>query len=1202
MKKYLYLILGMVVMFAGTVYALPYFSSQKTLIPTDANQDLGTTTVQTGQGSTWRRIYIQGSDGCLTLVSNLITPSGVACGSGSGGGISFSADSNFNQQVYSTSTPTLWFKSGLFASSTSWFNNIQALYASSTGFSSFYASSTFQTIGNLTFGGVTASTWPAFCVTITGSSDLCDGNDASGAGGSSAYETATTSDIALSQVAYIAKVSGRTTLASAATSTLTGTGPISISNSPNILGASGAVISCATCLTSYDPFTHSTQYPFNSATTSIISIGTTTPYYSLTVASTTGAQIALSDGTAGIAQWTFRNAGGNFYISTTTVAGTATTSVSLLSIDGTTGTSTFSGGIRIKKSPGFLDFFSNATNPTLRSGISFYEINESPQFGIMYDGSGIGDANKLVLTDPVNAVDRVTFLRGGATGIGTTTPSAIANLTLATTTTPQLSLSAGLGLSQWMFRNAGGDFFLSTSTVTGESTTTKAAFSITNGGVYSISTSTTGVLQVGANGNLFVGPASGSGTVTSVDIASADSSLTVGGGAITTSGTLTAILNMANINSWTGRQNFLNASSSLFSAGYAKIGSSASTTIDTAGNVTLPAAGLLTIPALTTGILSVDAGGQVFRTATSTPTVTAPITYSGTLGQFNGGASGAFGCTSASAGVAGCITATDYSILKTATTTFTWPLIYTNSTNAATWGGLSTSSAIASGAAVLYATGVNTMASAATGTISASGGITVTAAQSVIGSGLTVGCTVATVSVAGCISAGSFSQFNSATTTFSSPLTYTLGTNAVTCATCLTSYDPFSHSTQYPFNFSTTSTISIGTTTPYYNTFASTTGPQLMLGGRLTNGGVSDWTLRSVGGNLYLATTTTAGTATSSAASAIAFGLNGSVTFPGLLGCDTINSDATGLFVCGNDGGITSYDAWTHSTQYPYNSATTSRMGFGTTTPYYNTFASTTGPQLAFSDGTAGIASWAVRNAGGDLSFSTTTTAGSATTSTAALTLLATGKPGLAISSSTPFATLSVNPLAGDFSAQFAVGSTSKSSFIIDNSGHIFAPLLSQSAGAQTYTVCGAATTFEIIFDTLTCATSAAKYKTNIDDLDIGLSELMKVRPVVYNWILTGNPAYDNDRNINHQQIGLIADEVEKIDSRLVTYDKEGEIHGFNYEQYTAWLTKAIQELNTKVENMQIGKVKRSMEENWQWGVIGLLVLWNLYLTFRKRK
>lgn len=169
--------------------------------------------------------------------------------------------------------------------------------------------------------------------------------------------------------------------------------------------------------------------------------------------------------------------------------------------------------------------------------------------------------------------------------------------------------------------------------------------------------------------------------------------------------------------------------------------------------------------------------------------------------------------------------------------------------------------------------------------------------------------------------------------------------------------------------------------------------------------------------------------------------------------------------------------------------------------------------------------------------------------------------------------------------------------FRINMAGGVFIPKATQSAGAQTYVACGAATTFEFIWDTLTCATSAAKYKTNVHDLDIGLKELLEVRPVVYNWKPTGNQAYDLDRNVNHQQIGLIADEVEKIDSRLVTYDKEGEIHGFNYEQYTAWLTKAIQELNTKVE-----ATKRSAEENWQWLVIGLLALGMGYQQWQIRQ
>jgi hypothetical protein len=68
----------------------------------------------------------------------------------------------------------------------------------------------------------------------------------------------------------------------------------------------------------------------------LVGIGTTTPQWLLNPTSATASQLSLSAG-AGIAQWAFRNAGGNLYFATTTVAGTATTSVSALSIIGASG-------------------------------------------------------------------------------------------------------------------------------------------------------------------------------------------------------------------------------------------------------------------------------------------------------------------------------------------------------------------------------------------------------------------------------------------------------------------------------------------------------------------------------------------------------------------------------------------------------------------------------------------------------------------------------------------------------------------------------------------------------------------------------------------------------------------------------------------------------------------------------------------------
>lgn len=69
-------------------------------------------------------------------------------------------------------------------------------------------------------------------------------------------------------------------------------------------------------------------------------VGTSTSYWPTTLYSNTQPQLSLSAG-AGLPQWTFRNAGGDLFLSTTTVAGTATTSNWGLKIDGSNGMTSF---------------------------------------------------------------------------------------------------------------------------------------------------------------------------------------------------------------------------------------------------------------------------------------------------------------------------------------------------------------------------------------------------------------------------------------------------------------------------------------------------------------------------------------------------------------------------------------------------------------------------------------------------------------------------------------------------------------------------------------------------------------------------------------------------------------------------------------------------------------------------------------------
>lgn len=63
---------------------------------------------------------------------------------------------------------------------------------------------------------------------------------------------------------------------------------------------------------------------------------------------------------------------------------------------------------------------------------------------------------------------------------------------------------------------------------------------------------------------------------------------------------------------------------------------------------------------MTAGTVNSTVAGRIYNTSTSTPSVTGPITYSGTLGDFTGGVSGAFDCTTASGSVKGCLTAADW--------------------------------------------------------------------------------------------------------------------------------------------------------------------------------------------------------------------------------------------------------------------------------------------------------------------------------------------------------------------------------------------------------------------------------------------------------------------------------------------------------------------------------------------------------------
>lgn len=172
--------------------------------------------------------------------------------------------------------------------------------------------------------------------------------------------------------------------------------------------------------------------------------------------------------------------------------------------------------------------------------------------------------------------------------------------------------------------------------------------------------------------------------------------------------------------------------------------------------------------------------------------------------------------------------------------------------------------------------------------------------------------------------------------------------------------------------------------------------------------------------------------------------------------------------------------------------------------------------------------------------------------SSTATHLLVDGAGNVGIGTSSPYALFSVNAPAGTL-PYFAIGSSTAEVFKIIPSattalgvatsspwrtlgvtGTVGFDGLTGSAGLQVGILCLSATK-EVINESVACVASAKRYKENIKTLNVGLDEVLKLRAVSFTWKKDYNGALDSDPNKNGVQYSLIADEVQKIDPRLVS-------------------------------------------------------------------
>jgi hypothetical protein len=90
--------------------------------------------------------------------------------------------------------------------------------------------------------------------------------------------------------------------------------------------------------------------------------------------------------------------------------------------------------------------------------------------------------------------------------------------------------------------------------------------------------------------------------------------------------------------------------------------------------------------------------------------------------------------------------------------------------------------------------------------------------------------------------------------------------------------------------------------------------------------------------------------------------------------------------------------------------------------------------------------------------------------------------------------------------------------------------------------------------------TSLEKFKNNIQPLSLGIREILALAPSTFTW---------DERYGGDYDLGFIAENSESVSPLLVTYDEDGNLQGVKYRRLTAVLTKAMQEQQQMIQELE---------------------------------
>jgi hypothetical protein len=121
--------------------------------------------------------------------------------------------------------------------------------------------------------------------------------------------------------------------------------------------------------------------------------------------------------------------------------------------------------------------------------------------------------------------------------------------------------------------------------------------------------------------------------------------------------------------------------------------------------------------------------------------------------------------------------------------------------------------------------------------------------------------------------------------------------------------------------------------------------------------------------------------------------------------------------------------------------------------------------------------------------------------------------------------------------------------------------MLILSGGVVSITTLGSAGSNHLCrnaFNEISVCSSSLRYKTNINPFGLGLSLVNRLSPIAFNWKQGGM-----------KDLGLGAEDVEKVEPLLVTYNAKGEVEGVKYDRVAVVLINAVKEQQAQIDQQR---------------------------------